>query len=279
MFAFAIWDARRRRLMLARDRIGVKPLYFAALPRLFVFGSEIKAILADSDVDRSIDYEALSYYLALNYTPAPYTAFAKVRQLLPGHYLLVDATGRAEEREYWDLKFREHSSRRSERDYLDEFESLLQDSVRLRLVSDVPFGSFLSGGLDSSAVSYYMARLMSSPVKTFSIGFQERSYSELGYAAQVARRIESDHHERIVQPDAAAVLPEIVWHGEEPTADSSMVNVFYLAQMAREKVTMVLSGDGADECLAGYPTYLSDRSCPGPQRDLQTAGQSGSGLG
>jgi asparagine synthase (glutamine-hydrolysing) len=178
-----------------------------------------------------------------------------VRQLLPGHYLLVDSTGHTEDVEYWDLKFPEPQSARSERDYLAEFDSLLEDSIRLRLISDVPFGSFLSGGLDSSTVSYYMSRLLSNPVKTFSIGFQERSYNELDYAKQVADVIGSNHHERIVEADAAQVLPKIVWHSEEPTADSSMVSVYYLAQMARERVTMALSGDGADECLAGYPTY------------------------
>ena len=255
MFALALWDDKLQRLWLARDRLGVKPLFYARLPHRFLFGSEIKAILSDAEVGRALDYEALAYYLALNWMPAPHTLFANVRQLLPGHYLIIDANGRTQDIEYRDLKFTEGPSRRAEQDYVDEFDALLEDSIRLRLVSDVPFGSFLSGGLDSSAVSYYMSRLMSSPVKTFSIGFQERSFSELGYAEQVARTIASDHHERIVDANAAEILPKIVWHGEEPTADSSMVNVYYLAQMAREQVTMVLSGDGADECLAGYPTY------------------------
>ena len=255
MFAFGLWDQRQRRLWLVRDRLGVKPLFYAQLPHRVLFGSEIKAVLADGDVARTLDHTALAYYLALNWMPAPHTLFAAVRQVLPGHYLTIDSDGRLNDVEYWDLTFHEQATRRAEQDYVDEFDALLRDSVRLRLVSDVPFGSFLSGGLDSSAVSYHMSQLMSSPVKTFSIGFQERSFSELEYAAQVARTIHSEHHERIVDANAAAVLPTIVWHGEEPTADSSMVNVYYLAQMARERVTMVLSGDGADEILAGYPTY------------------------
>jgi asparagine synthase (glutamine-hydrolysing) len=256
MFAFALWDGKRQRLWLARDRLGIKPLFYTHLPHRLLFGSEIKAILCDPDIDRALDYEALTYYLAFNYTPAPHTLFANVRQLLPGHYLMVDSSGQAEDVEYWDLTYREEfSPRRSEQDYLEEFLALLEDSVRLRLISDVPFGSFLSGGLDSSAISYCMSRLMSSPVKTFSIGFAERSFNELDYAREVAQTIEADHHDRIVQADAAEVLPKVVWHSEEPTADSSMIAVYYLAQMARENVTVALSADGADEIAAGYETY------------------------
>jgi asparagine synthase (glutamine-hydrolysing) len=216
----------------------------------------MKAVLCDPDVDRAIDYQALAYYLALNYMPAPHTLLANVRQLLPSHYLLIEANGHVEDVEYWDLTYDErYPENRPESDYVEEFNALLEDSVRLRLISDVPFGAFLSGGLDSSAVSYTMSRLMTSPVKTFSIGFQERSFNELDYARQVAQGIGADHHERIVNANAAEVLPKIVWHAEEPTADSSMVSVYYLAQMARENVTMVLSGDGADETIAGYETY------------------------
>lgn len=256
MFAFALWDAKRQRLWLVRDRLGIKPMFYAHLPNRLLFGSEIKAVLCDDEVERTIDYEALSYYLTLNYMPAPHTLFVKVRQLLPGHYLMVEASGRVEDVEYWDLEYHENPyPNRTEQEYLDEFSALLEDSVRLRLISDVPLGSFLSGGLDSSAVSYWMSRLMNAPVKTFSIGFQERSYNELDYARQVADTIGADHHERIVEANAAEVLPKVVWHSEEPTADSSMVAVYYLAQMAREKVTVALSADGADEIMAGYETY------------------------
>jgi len=254
MFAFALWDQSSRQLWLVRDRLGVKPLFYAHLPHCLLFGSEIKAILAEPTVDRALDYEALNYYLSLNYTPAPHTLFQRVRQVLPGHFLLVDVTGRLQDVEYWDLIYREdHTS--DEREYVEGFAALLEDSVRLRLISDVPFGAFLSGGLDSSSVAYWMSRNLRLPLKTFSIGFQERSFDELSYARRAAQAIGADHRERIVTANVAEVLPELVRHAEEPTADSSMVAVYYLAREARKDVTMVLSGDGADEILAGYETY------------------------
>lgn len=254
MFAFGLWDEQKRRLWLVRDRLGVKPLFYCYSSRCLLFGSEIKAILCHPGVERTIDYEALSYYLALNYTPAPYTLFANIRQLLPGHYLWVDADGHVQDVEYWDVVYSEEGNR-SEQSYLEEFSALLEDSIRLRLVSDVPFGVFLSGGVDSSSVAYWMSRQMQEAVKTFSIGFGESSFDELEYARLVAQTLQSEHYEQIVTADAATILPKVVWHAEEPTADSSMVAVYYLAQMAREKVTMALSGDGADEILAGYETY------------------------
>jgi asparagine synthase (glutamine-hydrolysing) len=254
MFAFGLWDGGKQRLWLARDRLGVKPLFYCQLPQCLLFGSEIKALLTDPRVDRTIDYEALAYYLALNYTPAPYTLFARIRQLLPGHYLMVDITGQVHDVEYWELVYREEEDR-GERAYAEEFSALLEDSVRLRLVSDVPFGVFLSGGVDSSSVAYWMSRHLNGPVKTFSIGFGEPSFDELTYARKVAQSIGADHYEHIVTADAAAILPKLVWYAEEPTADSSMVAVYYLAQETHKHVKMVLSGDGADEILAGYETY------------------------
>jgi asparagine synthase (glutamine-hydrolysing) len=254
MFAFALWDANLQRLWLARDRMGVKPLFYLLSPDRLLFGSEIKAILADSTVNRALDYEALAYYLALNYTPAPYTLFSGICQLEPGMHLLINADGTSQLTQYWDVVYQEEHYR-SEKAYVEEFQSLLEDAVRLRLVSDVPFGSFLSGGADSSSIAYWMSRNMGEPVKTFSIGFDEETFSELGYARQVAERIHADHHERIVTADVEELLPKLVWHAEEPTANSSMVAVYHLAQMTREWVTMSLSGDGADEILAGYETY------------------------
>jgi len=254
MFAFALWDEKLQRLWLVRDRIGIKPLFYSHLPDRFLFGSEIKAILCDDELERSIDYEALSYYLALFYTPAPYTLFRRVRQLLRGHYLLVDASGQAQDVEYWDLTYHEEYNR-TDQDYIDEFSHILQDAVRMRLVSDVPFGAFLSGGIDSSAIAYWMAQNLNVPLKTFSIGFNESSYNELEYAAQVGKLVGAERHEKIVDADAAHILPELIWHSEEPTADSSMVAVYYLAQMTRQHVSMTLSGDGADESMAGYETY------------------------
>jgi len=254
MFAFGLWDAQQRRLWLARDRLGVKPLFYSHSPQGILFGSEIKAILCDRNLKRAINYEALAYYLALNYTPAPHTLFANIRQVLPGHYLIVDETGHVEDVEYWDLVYNENEDR-GERYYRETFAALLEDSVRLRLVSDVPFGAFLSGGVDSSSVAYWMSRHLAEPVKTFSIGFGEASFDEVHYARQVARAIQADHHEQIIRADAAMILPKLVWHAEEPTADSSMVAVYYLAQMTRRYVTMALSGDGADELIAGYETH------------------------
>lgn len=255
MFAFALWDSRRGYLWLVRDRLGIKPLFYCQLPGALLFGSEIKAILEHPQVTRQMDLKALAYFLGLNYTPAPFTLFDAVKQILPGHYAVAGTDGKFDMTEYWDLHYQEDHSRKSEQDYLDEFDQLLEDSVKLRLVSDVPFGSFLSGGIDSSTVSYWMAKNLQEPLKTFTIGFDEPSFDELEYARITAKNIGADHHERIIQADAAEILPQIIWHAEEPTADSSMVAVYYLSQMTREKVTMVQSGDGGDEILAGYETY------------------------
>jgi asparagine synthase (glutamine-hydrolysing) len=255
MFAFGLWDAKKGILWLVRDRLGVKPLFYCQLPNAILFGSEIKAILAHPQVSRQVDVQALAYYLGLNYTPAPYTLFKHIRQVLPGNYLIAERNGRLIQKEYWDIRYKEDSYSKSENEYLQEFDQLLEDSVKLRLVSDVPFGAFLSGGIDSSAVSYWMGQNLKEPLKTFTIGFNEPSFDELAYARQVAEIIGAEHHEKIIQANVAEILPKIVWHSEEPTADSSMVAVYYLAQMTRQYVTMVQSGDGADEILAGYETY------------------------
>jgi len=271
MFAFALWDARRQRLWLVRDRLGVKPLFYAQRPGALLFGSEIKAVVTDPDVDRDLDLEALGYFLALNHVPAPLTLFSRVRQVRPGHYLLVDASGAVEDVEYWDLVYREGEDR-GEAAYRDELSALLADAVRLRLVSDVPFGVFLSGGVDSAAVAYWMSRHLDRPVRTFSIGFEEPSFDERPYAREAAAAIAAEHHEAVVAADVASLLPKLVWHAEEPTADSSMVAVYELAQLARQRVPMVLTGDGADEILAGYETYQAHylqrayRRLPAPVR-------------
>ncbi len=258
MFAIAIWDGPRKLLWLVRDRIGIKPLFYCALRDRLLFGSEIKAILADPGVPREVDHQALSYFLALNYTPAPATLLRAVRQLLPGHYLKVDAArGRIQDVEYWDLEFDEGGPTDT-RSAEERFEELAADSVRRRLVSDVPFGAFLSGGLDSSAISYWMSRHLDEPLRTFSIRFEESSYDEGPHAAEVARRIGSVHRDRVLtSAEAASLFPQLVHWAEEPTADASMVAVYYLAELARRHVTMVLSGDGADETLAGYETYIA----------------------
>lgn len=254
MFAFGLWDGRSQKLWIVRDRLGIKPLFYLHSREFFAFGSEIKALLEIPGLERQIDFQALSYFLALNYTPAPYTLFKGIRQLEPGHSLIVDVSGFVQDDQYWELRYNEENTS-SEKEYQDEFLCLLEDSVRIRLVSDVPFGAFLSGGIDSSTVAYWMSQNLNEAVKTFSIGFNENSFDETSYARQVAKSIHSDHYERLVDADAASILPRLVWHSEEPTADSSMVAVYYLSQMTREHVTMALSGDGADEILAGYETY------------------------
>jgi len=255
MFAFALWDERLGRLWLVRDRLGVKPLFYARSADGIRFGSEVKAVLAAGDVDRRLDDEALGCYLAFNYLPAPMTLLAAVRQVEPGHYLLVDRDGRVENVEYWDVRYDEDAPERTDDEYLDELNALLSDAVRLRLVSDVPLGVFLSGGVDSSGVAYWMARHHREAVRSFSIGFDVPAFDETPYAREVAASIGADHRERIVSADAAAIVPTLVRHAEEPTADSSMVAVYHLAALARQHVTVVLSGDGADETFAGYETY------------------------
>jgi len=259
MFAFGLWDAERQRLWLVRDRLGVKPLFYSMPPGCLLFGSEIKAILSEPGVERAIDYEALGLYLGLNYTPAPHTMFARVRQLLPGHWLLISADGRTEEREYWDLLFAEGADR-GEAWYREELAAKLDEAVRLRLVSDVPVGAFLSGGLDSSTVAYWMTRQMSEAVETFSIGFEEPSFDERPWARRAAAALGSRHHELCITDADVEILPILVWHTEEPTADSSMVALWHLSKLARTRVTVALSGDGADELLAGYQTYSAARA-------------------
>lgn len=254
MFAFGLWDASKQILWLVRDRLGVKPLFYHYAPNFLIFGSEIKAILSHPEVNRKLNHETLAYYLALNYTPAPLTLFLGINQLLPGHYLIVNKEGQMRDIEYWDLVFEENNCR-DEKFYINEFTNLFEDSVRLRMVSDVPFGVLLSGGLDSSSVAYWMAKNSSKQVKTFSAGFKENSFNELPYARHLAQLLNTDHHECIVDVDLVNILPKIVWHAEEPTADSSMVAQYCLAKMVKGQVKMVLAGDGGDEILAGYETY------------------------
>ncbi|MDE3259273.1 MAG: asparagine synthase (glutamine-hydrolyzing) [Gemmatimonadota bacterium] len=254
MFAFGLWDERLQRLWLVRDRLGIKPLFYCHMPNCIIFGSEIKAILAVERVRRTISLEALAYYLALNYTPAPHTLFLNIFQLLPGHYITVDESGRIQDVEYWDLVYDE-SENLGEEEYVRQLNELLEDAVRLRLASDVPYGAFLSGGLDSSGIVYWMSRNTRDRIRTFSIGFEEESFNELPYAQLVANSIKAHHREYVLTADSAYRLPQMVWHSEEPTADSSMVPVYFLAEKAREFVKMVLCGDGADELLAGYETY------------------------
>jgi asparagine synthase (glutamine-hydrolysing) len=253
MFAFALWDERTRRLLLARDRVGKKPLYYAADGERLLFASELKALLHDASLKRSVDVEALDDFVTFGAVQAPATIYESIRQLPPAH-ALVWHEGRQHLREYWDVPLVEARAAKDKREaeYLDELEALLDDAIRVRLVSDVPLGGFLSGGVDSSAVVLGMARVSGQPPVTTSVGFAERAFSELDHARTVARASGSDHHEVVVQPKAAEILPRLVWHLDEPFADASALPTYYLARAARERVTVALSGDGGDETFAGY---------------------------
>lgn len=255
MFAFALYDQKNEKVFLVRDRLGIKPLFYYKDDKRIIFASEIKAILVNRDVQRKIDIKSFHNYLSLNYVTAPYTLFKNIFQLLPGYYLEIHNNHMIKKR-YWDISFVENNEKRKEREWLDEFDDLLFQSVKRRLMSDVPFGAFLSGGMDSSSIVYYMTQILLNKVKTFSIGFEEKSYNELNDANLVSNYLNCDHYSEIVTPEIdESFLKKIVWHSEEPTADSSIIPMFYLSHMARNKVTMVLSGDGGDEILAGYETY------------------------
>jgi asparagine synthase (glutamine-hydrolysing) len=257
MFALAIWDEDQQTLFLARDRFGKKPLFYAALPDRLTFGSEIKAILADQEFKIEPNLEAINYYLIYQSVPAPFCAFKGIQKLAPGH-TLVFHSGRIHIQPYWQLSYREPlriDTPKAEVDLQVELIERLREAVKIRLMSDVPLGAFLSGGIDSSIVVALMAGLIDQPVKTFSIGFTQGEYNELPYARLVADRYRTEHHEFMVTPDILAIIPELVWHYNEPFADSSAIPTYYVAKLARQYVTVVLTGDGGDENFAGYPRY------------------------
>ncbi len=256
MFALAIWDGPRRQLFLARDRLGKKPLCYQQDARALRFASEAKAILQDPEVQASPDPASVSQYLTFGYVPSPGSAFRGFRRLPPGHFLTC-RDGRVTVTRYWRLR-RDRKAQRSEEEWCHEIVARLEDAVRLRMISDVPLGAFLSGGIDSSAVVAMMSRVSSGPVRTFSIGFEEPEYDEVGYARQVAQRFGTEHHELVVRPDAAAILPKLAWHYDEPFGDSSAVPTYCVAQMTRQYVTVALNGDAGDESFGGYDRYLAN---------------------
>ena len=258
MFAFALWDERRRRLLLVRDRLGVKPLYYSVSNDGVTFGSEIKALLEDPDVDRRWSPHALDAYLTLCYVPEPRTIYDHIEKLPAGH-LLIAESGRVIVRRYWDLTFTGDGDPAREDDYLDRLEALVDESVRLRMVSDVPLGAFLSGGIDSSAVVASMAATGQGRIVTTSVGFDERRFNELEHARVVAAHFGTERYERIVRPDVVTLLPKLVWHFDEPFADSSAVPTYYVSAAAREHVTVALSGDGGDELWAGYARHRAEQ--------------------
>lgn len=254
MFAIALWDAHKRTLLLARDRFGEKPLFYFESAGMLAFASELKSLLAVPGFPQEVDPEAVRAYVCFGYVPVPGSIFRSVRKLPPGHFLrLLD--GRSTVASYYRLELGP-KHRLSEGEAEEELARLLEQAVASRLVSDVPFGAFLSGGLDSSVVVALMARHMDQPVRTFSIGFREDAYNELSDARRVAQHLGTEHHELVVEPDAVDLLRQLVWYLDEPFADSSAIPTFLVAKLARERVKMVLTGDGGDETFAGYTRYL-----------------------
>src|SRR4029079_12926871 len=260
MFAFAIWDERNQRLFIARDRVGKKPLYYSVTRKgSLVFGSELKSLLEHPEVERKINPRALDAYFSLGYVPDPISIFENVEKLPPGHHLTF-TRGRLTVERYWDFNYLDgNGNGHTASDYLEELRALLDEAVKLRLVSDVPLAAFLSGGIDSSTVVGLMSRHLGQPVKTFSIGFNEDSYDELKYARLTAQKFGTEHHEFLVTPDICEVVDQLAWHFDEPFADSSAIPTYVVSKLAREHVKVVLTGDGGDELFAGYSRYVTER--------------------
>lgn len=259
MFAFAVWDRQTHTLSLARDRLGVKPLVYAATDAGFAFASEIATLFqVKQDLSRAPDYAAMDHYLTFQYIPAPLSGFRAIRKLPPAHAMIVRAGKVERVWRYWDIDF----SARSSLSFGDACEALREkflEATRIRLVSDVPLGAFLSGGVDSSITVAAMARLATEPVKTYAIGFEDERFNELPYAREVARHLGTDHHEMMVQPAAVDLLPQLVEHLGEPMADNSVMPTFYVSEFAKKSVTVALTGDGGDEVFAGYRRFYHMR--------------------
>ncbi|MDP8230809.1 MAG: asparagine synthase (glutamine-hydrolyzing) [Candidatus Gorgyraea atricola] len=255
MFAFALWDKRNRKLVVARDRLGVKPLYYTVSDSRLLFASEVKAIIGIEEISRDINMQALDYYLSLNYIPSPLTMFKDIYKLPPASFLTLHK-GRVNISKYWDITYKKDSGNgvKKEGYYCEAILGLLEEAVKKRLVSDVPLGFFLSGGIDSSAIVALASRF-NKPIKTFSIAFKEGSFDESRYARSVSERFGTEHHDFTVLPKIEDILEKVVWHMDEPCADSSAIPVYYLSKMAREQVTVALSGDGGDELFGGYHSY------------------------
>ena len=265
MYAFAIWDAPQRKLFLAVDRLGIKPLYYCQISDVFLFASELKAILQHPAVRREIDFLSLDEYLRYCYIPAPRTIFKGIQRLSPGHFLTVQ-DGQAKIRQYWDLRFMPNQHR-SEKEWIEETHELLRQCVQDELESDVPLGALFSGGIDSSAIVAFMSQASPRPVQTFTIGFNTPRqnyghYDETAYARIVAQRFGCDHHEFRVEPKVLDMLPKMIWHFDEPFANVTAIPTWYLCQVARQYVTVALAGAGGDEDFGGYPRYLAARFLP-----------------
>jgi asparagine synthase (glutamine-hydrolysing) len=258
MFAFAVWDQRRKTLLIARDRLGIKPLFYTIADGRLAFGSELKVLLQLPEVERRLSWSSVNYLFSAMCTPSSESIVEGIHKLKPGHILTASARHGVRVRQYWDVEF-DPDYGKSEQYFVERLRDLLEESVRLRLIADVPLGAFLSGGIDSSAVVATMARISSGPVKTFSIGFQDQDYNELDYARQVARKFGTDHHELVVDPNVLGVIDDLAWFLDEPFGDSSAIPTYMVSKLAAEHVTVVLSGDGGDELFAGYDRYLVEQ--------------------
>jgi asparagine synthase (glutamine-hydrolysing) len=256
MFAFAIWDRRQRKLFLARDRLGIKPLYYRYEAGTLLFGSEIKTILAYPGVKAEFNRGTLAEYLAFGYLSGSETMYAGIQKLPPGHTLEISGDGRLTVTSYWDLSVAPDPAGKTREYYVKTYRELLEACVSSHLMSDVPLGVFLSGGLDSSAVAALTTKIRREPIETFSVGYGEEAYSELPFARQVAKHIGSKHHEvRLSREEFFETLPKLIWHEDEPIAWPSSVSLYFVARLARERVTVVLTGEGSDETLGGYTRY------------------------
>ena len=255
MFGIALWDANKKELFIARDRIGIKPLYYTVVDGNFIFSSEIKCIL-ECGVGKTIDKIALANYFALRYIPAPRTIFEGIKKLEPGHYMVI-RNGNIEKKRYWRLEYKPNDG--GEEYFTEKVLEMLKTSVRRRLVSDVPLGAFLSGGIDSSTVVALMSELMDEPVKTFSVGFEGEELDETPYARIVAEHFGTDHHEIFVDINDLSILPKIIYHLDEPLADPAVIPTYLISELARKKVKVVLTGEGGDEAFGGYEKYLHEQ--------------------
>jgi asparagine synthase (glutamine-hydrolysing) len=256
MFAFAIWDRRKRVLFAARDRLGIKPFYYRWDGAAFLFGSEIKTIFAYPGIEPQFNRATLAEYLAFGYITGPETMFANVRKLMPGHTLELGERGEPRIAQYWDLTTEVDQEPRSREYYVKTYRELLEQAVSSHLMSDVPLGVFLSGGLDSSAVAALTKKICGNRIQTFSVGYGEEAFSELKYAREVADHIQSEHHEvRLSREEFFAILPKLTWHEDEPIVWPSSVSLYFVARLARERATVVLTGEGSDETLGGYTRY------------------------
>jgi asparagine synthase (glutamine-hydrolysing) len=263
MFAFAIWNKTDESLFIARDRVGKKPLFYSVTENgEFVFGSELKSLLLNKNISREIDLPALDSYITFGYVPEEFCIFKNVKKLLPAHTLTLK-NGKIETKKYWDFNYAQPTDLKTEGEYIERLQELITESVKIRMISEVPLGAFLSGGVDSSAIVGTMAKLSEFPVKTFSIGFNEDSFNELKYARMAANHFKTEHHEFVVTPDLVDIIDDLVWHFDEPFSDPSSLPTFMVSKMARDFVTVVLSGDGGDELFAGYTRYVIDKKRSG----------------